>query len=113
MGKALSVPPAAVLGGLLIITSFVISPAVVAVPGTSWIEPALIWLTISMLTGSRKTTIYQFLRDMLTKIRRKCQCKGELLNVIIVYQQLSIENVQFPGVLVSSILKCSVYICNK
>ena len=89
MGKALSVPPAAVLGGLLIITSFVISLAVVTVPGTSWIEPALIWLT----TGSRKTTIYQFLRDILAKIRRKCQYKGELLNVITVYQQLSIEDV--------------------
>ena len=110
MGKALSVPPAAVLGGLLIITSFVISPAVVTVPGTSWVEPALIWLTISMPTGSRKTTIYQFLRDILAKIRRKCQCKGELLNVIIVYQQLSIEDVQFPGVLVSFILTILFYI---
>ena len=82
MGKALSVPPAAVLGGLLIITSFIISPAVVTVPGTSWVEPALIWLTISMPTGSRKTTIYQFLRDIVTKIRRRCQCKGELMNII-------------------------------
>ena len=70
MGKALSVPPAAVLGGLLIITGFVISPAVVTVPGTSWVEPALIWLTISMLTGSRKTTIYQFLRDMQRFVER-------------------------------------------
>ncbi len=30
-------------------------------PGTDWVEPALIWLTISMPTGSRKTTVYQFL----------------------------------------------------
>ena len=110
MGKALSVPPAAVLGGLLIITRFVISPAVVTVPGTSWVEPALIWLTVSMPTGSRKTTIYQFLCDILAKIRRKCQCKGELLNVIIVYQQLSIEDVQFPGVLVTFILTILLYI---
>jgi len=34
VGKAMSVPPAAVLGGLLINTSFVMSPAVVKVPGT-------------------------------------------------------------------------------
>ena len=53
----MSVPPAAILGGLLIVTSFIISPAVVKVPGTGWTEPALIWLTISMPTGSQKTTI--------------------------------------------------------
>ena len=60
VAKAMSVPPGAILGGLLILTSFVISPAAVTVPGTDWVEPALIWLTISMPTGSRKTTVYQF-----------------------------------------------------
>ena len=57
VGKAMSVPPAAVLGGLLIITSFVMSPAIVKVPGTNWVEPVLVWLTISMPTGSRKTIL--------------------------------------------------------
>ena len=83
VGKALSVPPAAVLGGLLIITSFILSPAVITVPGTSWIEPGLVWLTISMPTGSRKTTIYQFLCELLQRIRRKCQCKGNAVYITV------------------------------
>ena len=72
----MSVPPAAILGGLLILTSFIISPSVISVPGTDWIEPALIWLTISMPTGSRKTTIYQFLRKILQDIRHMAGCTG-------------------------------------
>ena len=76
VGRAMSVPPTAVLGGLLILTSFIISPSVISVPGTDWIEPALIWLTISMPTGSRKTTIYQFLRKMSQDIRHMAGCKG-------------------------------------
>lgn len=76
VAKSMSVPPAAILGGLLLLTSFIISPAVVKVPGTDWEEPALIWLTISMPTESRKTTIYQFLRRLLQRIRQEAQCKG-------------------------------------
>ena len=34
VAKAMSVPPGAILGDLLILTSFVISPAAVTVPGT-------------------------------------------------------------------------------
>ena len=75
----MSVPPAAILGGLLILTSFVISPAVVTVPGTDWVEPTLIWLTISMPTGSRKTTVYQFLKGLLQDIRQEAKCKGNFL----------------------------------
>ena len=40
----MSVPPAAFLGGLIILTSFVISPATVKVPNTPWDEPTLVWL---------------------------------------------------------------------
>ena len=76
VAKAMSVPPAAILGGLLILTSFVLSPAVVQVPGLDWVEPALIWLTISMPTGSRKTTVYQFLRRLLQNIRETAGCTG-------------------------------------
>ena len=74
----MSVPSAAVLGGLLIITSFVMSPAIVKVPGTNWVEPVLVWLTISMPTGSRKITIYQFLREILHRVRCAAKCKGQL-----------------------------------
>ena len=77
IAKAMSVPSSAILGGLLILTSFVVSPAVVTVPGTDWVEPTLIWLTISMPTGSRKTTVYQFLKRMLQDIRREAKCKGK------------------------------------
>ena len=72
----MSVPAAAILGGLIILTSFVISPATVKVPNTPWDEPTLIWLVISMPTGSRKTTIYRFLRMLLKRIHERAQCKG-------------------------------------
>ena len=74
----MSVPPGAILGGLLILTSYSISPCVVRVPGTDWVEPTLLWLTISMPTGSRKTTVYQFLRELVQDIRKEAQCSGKL-----------------------------------
>lgn len=76
VAKAVSVPPTAILGGLLILSSFFLSPSLVMVPGTDWVEPALIWLTISMPTGSRKTTVYQFLMDIIKSVRSQV-CKGE------------------------------------
>lgn len=75
MAKAISVPPAAILGGLLILTSFVLSPSAVSVPGTDWVEPALIWLTISMPTGSRKSTVHQYLIQLLRDMKKKV-CRG-------------------------------------
>ena len=74
--KAMSVPRGAILGGLLLLTSFVLSPCVVKVPGTDWVEPSLLWLTISMPTGSRKTTVYQFMRRLLQDVRRAAGCSG-------------------------------------
>ena len=82
----MSVPPAAILGGLLILTSYMLSPGVVVVPGTDWIEPTLLWLTISMPTGSRKTTVYQFLKGLLQEVRVKANCKGELQYLRIAVQ---------------------------
>lgn len=81
MGKARSVPPESVLGGLLILTSFLLSPAMVAVPSTDWVEPALIWLSICMTTGTRKSTVYQYLLNVLRMVRDKVGCKGESLCV--------------------------------
>jgi hypothetical protein len=52
----------------------VLSPAQVKVPTTSWVEPGVIWLTISMPTGSRKTTVDQFLRSLLQDIRNTAGC---------------------------------------
>lgn len=76
VAKAMSVPPSAILSGLLILTSYVLSPAAVAVPGTDWVEPAIIWLAISMPTGSRKTTVHQFLRTLLQAVREQAKCSG-------------------------------------
>ena len=70
------VPRTAILGGFLILTKFLISPSIISVPGTDWIAPALIWLTISMPTGSPKTTICQFLRRILPDIRHMAGCTG-------------------------------------
>ena len=77
MGKSLSVPPSAILGGLLILTSYLLSPTVIKTPANNWMEAALIWLTISMPTGSRKSTVYQFLIDLIKKVRQRVQCKGK------------------------------------
>ena len=77
MGKSLSVPPSAILGGLLILTSYLLSPTVIKTPANNWMEAALIWLTISMPTGSRKSTVYQFLIDLLKKVRQRVQRKGK------------------------------------
>ena len=74
ISKALCIPPIAVLGGLVTITSFMLSPAVVSVPGTDWSEPALVWLCINMPTGSTKSALYQCLHDVIVKVRRKCGC---------------------------------------
>lgn len=81
----MSVPPAAILGGLLILTSLVVSPAEVVVPNTDWVEPVLIWLTISMPTGSRKTTVYQFLRGLIQNIREATRCTGEVDHMLYVW----------------------------
>ena len=72
----MSVPPAAIHGGLLILTSLVISPAEVVVPNTDWVEPVLIWLTISMPTGSHNARVYQFLCGLLRSICEVIRCTG-------------------------------------
>jgi hypothetical protein len=65
----------------MILCSYILSPAEVTVPGLSWTEPSLLWLTISMPTGSRKSTIYQFLQDVLQKVR-DITCKRGNCNYI-------------------------------
>ena len=89
----MSVPPAAILGGLLILTSLVISPAEVVVPNTDWVEPVLIWLTISMPTGSRKTTVYQFLRGLLQSIREATRCTGMYVQYIHIVAEIELYTV--------------------
>ena len=66
------VPPTAVIGGLITLTSFVISPAVVKVPNTDWSEPVLVWLSINMPTGSTKSALNQYLNKVVLEVRKKC-----------------------------------------
>lgn len=67
IGKALSIPPSAVLSGLISVTSYIVSPAVITIPGVDWVEPAIVWLSINMPTGSGKSSIYKYLYDLTNK----------------------------------------------
>ena len=62
-------PPEAVLTGILLLLSFFASHCSVAVPSTTWMEPALLWITICMPTGSGKSPLYGFLRQLVTTVR--------------------------------------------
>lgn len=72
VGKALNLPPTAVLCGYLILGSYVLSPAVVEVPETDWSEPVLLWLAVSMPTGSGKSTLFHHLINLLKEVRCGC-----------------------------------------
>ena len=72
IGEALCIPPDSVLGGLIAITSFVLSPAIVMVPGTEWSERVLVWLSINMPTGSTKSALHQYLQNVVTRVRQQC-----------------------------------------
>lgn len=66
-------PADAVLSGLLLLISFFMSHCQVHVPGTSWIEPVILWVAISMPTGSGKTPLFIFLTNIIRKVRAKLQ----------------------------------------
>ena len=72
LSKAL--PPVAVLGGLIVLTSYGISPTTVCIPNTEWSERVLVWLRINMPTGSNKSSLYQYLYNVVSRVRRKCEC---------------------------------------
>jgi hypothetical protein len=72
IGRALNLPATAVLCGYIIFGGFILSPSVVKVPGTDWTEPILVWLTVSMPTGSGKSTIFKHLYSIMCEVRAKC-----------------------------------------
>ena len=47
------------------------SHCVVKVPGTVWVEPAILWITITMPTGSGKIHLLAFLTSILHGVRKK------------------------------------------
>ena len=52
-----------------------LSPSVVRVPGTNWIEPVLVWLTVAMPTGSGKSTLFKHLYSVINNVRLQCNLK--------------------------------------
>lgn len=57
----------------MINTSYIISPAVVQVPGTEWCEKALVWLSIC-LQAVLSRHLYQYLHTVIMKVRDRCGC---------------------------------------
>lgn len=68
MAKALNIPPTSVSTGYLVLASYVTS-STVKIPDTDWAEPVLLWLTVAMPTGSRKSTLFRYLFSQLQQIR--------------------------------------------
>ena len=72
MGQAVNIPATAVLSGYIILSSFILSPSIVQRPTTDWEEPALVWLTVCMLTGSGKSTLFHHLYSLLRDVQARC-----------------------------------------
>ena len=64
-------PPDAILSGLILLMSYFMSHCVVTVPGTTWIEPVIIWICIVMPTGSGKTPLFSYLSSLVQQAREK------------------------------------------
>lgn len=72
VGKAISVPPLAVLAGLLLVVGFSMSHSTVELESTEWIEPVILWIGICMPTGCGKSTLCKFLKSLVKKAREEC-----------------------------------------
>ena len=72
VGKAMNMPATAVVSGLLVLISFFLAHSVVEVPGTDWVEPVILWLSIGMPTGSGKSSLFNYLLGILRTVRHKC-----------------------------------------
>ena len=76
MGKAISMPASAVLLGLLVIVSFTMSHSAIEVDGTDWIEPAILWISICMPTGSGKSSLCKYLKHLVDDAREKADANA-------------------------------------
>ena len=54
-------------------TSGAMCHASVSVPGTEWVEPVLLLISIGMPTGSGKSSLYKYLLTLLRKARSRCE----------------------------------------
>lgn len=74
IGRSLSLPPTAVLSGFIGLTSYIVAPATITIPGVNWAEPALVWLAINMPTGSGKSSLHKYMHDITSKIQTRSGC---------------------------------------
>jgi len=65
------VAPSAVICGLILLVSFFISHSETCVENTSWVEPAIVWLTVGMPTGTGKSSIFKYLLKVVNLVRQK------------------------------------------
>ena len=77
IGKAMSMPPTAVLSGLSIIVSFMLAHSTVQVEGTQWKEPVIMWLTIGMPTRSSKSSLFRYFLELLCSTCSKANVTGK------------------------------------
>ena len=63
--------PSAVICGLITLVSFFISHSDIEVENTAWVEPAIVWLTVGMPTGSGKSSIFKYLLKLVNLVRQE------------------------------------------
>ena len=61
-------PSSTALFGLVVIISFVMSHSAVAVQGTDWVEPVLLWISICMPTGSGKSSLCKYIKGLINDV---------------------------------------------
>lgn len=66
----LSIPPAAVLAGIISVLAFFLSHSV-EVENTTWVEPVLLWILVGMPTGSGKSPLFKYLLNIIQMARRE------------------------------------------
>ena len=71
----MSMPPEAILSGLLALISFMLAHSKVQVVDTQWSEPVIVWIAIGMPTGSGKSSLFTFLLGLLRNVRQSCNRK--------------------------------------
>ena len=62
-------PATAVLFGLVASVSYTMSHSVVEVESTDWIEPVILWICICMPTGSGKSSLCKYLKQLVEDTR--------------------------------------------
>ena len=84
--------PLAILSGYIIIGSCILSPSIVMIDDTDWREPILVWLTICMPTGSRKSSLFRHLFNILQNFCRKYNVNDDHPSTMLQMGALMSEN---------------------